>query len=1157
MKKNYYSIKHSKWVYILPISFLLISTILYGCFKLKSIDHPETALTEDSFDVAFVCEPDVGLKTEARGYLGVLLPEGWEPQGTTDFTVLFPEGTDDIHGQLTYDKDYTDKLKAKNVTPVGYYWWGGRSKDDLELIKKVGDAEIKCINFSFTFRIFTDKKTGDFNLRYVIGTDGDSKDPSGEGQYVDVSKKITITENPNPPVNADVVDIQQPATQQTYSETEVDFSYIPFKADNGNNRLFFGALLPKGWRVQDYTDCVIEDDGGTKIGSGRFSYDQYYSDILESKYAAPEGYYWWGGRTIDQISLKPTNNLSFKFKIYNDAQVGEFKLRYVITGGTDKSMTDYFKDETYYPISVSAGNQFPIKKDLNWELIANNGWDENVKYYSDKDYDGFFTRWYGWNGGDIGISSLLNDGRSIWVWGDSHSGMVLSDRTRITDQTQFERNYIIQQDGEDFSAFKLINEGTPGNIKEALIPTDDDGKPTGKHEEWYWPDGSAVYYRDGVPELQMVLSRMENNGEGGMWGMRGVGVDVAVFTLPDLKLKEIVKNRHKTVHVEGGSLGYAGQVFKDDDGTVYVYSSAGLPGICATNTVIARVKNGDLTAQWEFYNAATKLWSTDTSWQNNVDNWEKAGFENLPMFVFKDGGKYYAFGLPPCFGREIYIYDAATPYGPFTNKRLVAKLPDEITEGYVTTLPGVHQQLSKHGELMFSVSKNYDNEARKEQGLPQLEWYNVPGCADEYRPYFFRVKNWRDKLNISSLDATDNKGILTAQYEEGMSKATDNDEKTVYTTTSGSAWIQYESLTPVNLRRYTITSAPDAPEKDPLHWKVLGSNDGQTWTILDERYYSEFEERSQTISYVVPIDTEYTHFRLDVLASKGGAGLQLAEWQLFGKFEYEKETTAELEHVIVNEKPVSQLDDVILIDVLSTDPVEHIIDFKAKNYGNLDNSEKLFTVIEEAPGINTYRLNVKLDKPGVYVYNLKVTSENEENEKEYKVIISRRFAFDEAIKVKWNNTLMLYLNRLEDYDITGYQWHKNDSPISGATGKTYSAGPKKGDALDLNAAYHVSMTTPDGVMRSEAKNMTLKAMGVQVYPNPAKPGQALTVEANIDEELLSGASIEVYNSQGNKVNTTKVVNPSTSVYIPSTTGTYFLQFKGNSGFEQTLKVVVK
>ncbi|MDR1886310.1 MAG: hypothetical protein LBQ70_00205, partial [Prevotellaceae bacterium] len=91
---------------------------------------------------------------------------------------------------------------------------------------------------------------------------------------------------------------------------------------------------------------------------------------------------------------------------------------------------------------------------------------------------------------------------------------------------------------------------------------------------------------------------------------------------------------------------------------------------------------------------------------------------------------------------------------------------------------------------------------------------------------------------------------------------------------------------PLFLRRYTVTSAPDNPESDPLHWQILGSNDSISWTLLDERYYAEFEERGQTNSYTVPIDRPFQYFRLNILATNGASELKIAEWQLFGQYAF-------------------------------------------------------------------------------------------------------------------------------------------------------------------------------------------------------------------------------------------------------------------------------
>jgi hypothetical protein len=37
------------------------------------------------------------------------------------------------------------------------------------------------------------------------------------------------------------------------------------------------------------------------------------------------------------------------------------------------------------------------------------------------------------------------------------------------------------------------------------------------------------------------------------------------------------------------------------------------------------------------------------------------------------------------------------------------------------------------------------------------------------------------------------------------------------------------------IKRFAITSANDAPARDPKNWEFQGSNDGATWTTLDSR----------------------------------------------------------------------------------------------------------------------------------------------------------------------------------------------------------------------------------------------------------------------------------------------------------------------------------
>src|SRR5439155_987604 len=66
------------------------------------------------------------------------------------------------------------------------------------------------------------------------------------------------------------------------------------------------------------------------------------------------------------------------------------------------------------------------------------------------------------------------------------------------------------------------------------------------------------------------------------------------------------------------------------------------------------------------------------------------------------------------------------------------------------------------------------------------------------------------------------------------------------------SWIQYQygggrQYVDTN---YTITSANDAPDRDPYNWALLGSNDGGTnWVTLDTRTGQVFGSRFLTQTY--------------------------------------------------------------------------------------------------------------------------------------------------------------------------------------------------------------------------------------------------------------------------------------------------------------------
>lgn len=145
---------------------------------------------------------------------------------------------------------------------------------------------------------------------------------------------------------------------------------------------------------------------------------------------------------------------------------------------------------------------------------------------------------------------------------------------------------------------------------------------------------------------------------------------------------------------------------------------------------------------------------------------------------------------------------------------------------------------------------------------------------------FFQIAHARENI-------TDQGGTITAQYQTGSpggeeyTNLADNNVNTKYLTFNPSAWVQYQAYTGYIVTGYSLTSANDAPERDPLNWTLLGSNDGTSWTTIDTRTNEDFPSRFQTRTFSFTNSASYTYYRFN-LTNNSGNILQLAEFELFG-----------------------------------------------------------------------------------------------------------------------------------------------------------------------------------------------------------------------------------------------------------------------------------
>ena len=403
-----------------------------------------------------------------------------------------------------------------------------------------------------------------------------------------------------------------------------------------------------------------------------------------------------------------------------------------------------------------------INPDWDLEMILNIGQhDKNVFVYKDKKYDKLFTRTLGWNGGDGVFTTGLPDGNVFWSFNDSFYGVVEGD-TRTRRDCSFPRNSLmIQKAGAD---------GRPGETDEDLVwladyvqtdnPDADRYYQARTHirhpqaslseadiqrgdidqDYIYWA-GDGTVYDDPVrgKVFQMTWGAVDlTQGNGSMIRF---GTCFAEYSLEGTPGDgQYMKMLTRNDDFNDDTIGYGSTLFEDEDGHIYLYTTEA-EGF-SSNTLVARTETLDLGSTWYYYIRDVNgvfNWQTEfPTAEERARSYIQTSPAALP-WVFKDGETYYMVAQSYPYGRAVKIFRSDKPYGPFTDEKVLFTLPntlDKIGNQYFQHLYmiNLHPALSREGELVFSTNSDtfsfWDN-------------FNRPGSADFYRPFFYRVFNWK------------------------------------------------------------------------------------------------------------------------------------------------------------------------------------------------------------------------------------------------------------------------------------------------------------------------------------------------------------------------------------------------------------------------------
>jgi hypothetical protein len=175
-----------------------------------------------------------------------------------------------------------------------------------------------------------------------------------------------------------------------------------------------------------------------------------------------------------------------------------------------------------------------------------------------------------------------------------------------------------------------------------------------------------------------------------------------------------------------------------------------------------------------------------------------------------------------------------------------------------------------------------------------------------------------------------------------------------------------------------------------------------------------------------------------------------------------------------------------------------------------------------------------------------------------ETLTSRTVAvYNKTIEQKWDD--VLYVNNSRGL-YHSYQWYRVidgvKHPIDGATKQYFSEQP-------LSGTYIVEMFNASAQLMDESCPFTAPAVGssgnISIYPNPVSQGGTLTIEMNMDHDLISGSIIEIYDMVGKQIRTHVVDGKTTNItmhhIIP---GTYVVRITSASGETmKSEKVVVR
>lgn len=312
-------------------------------------------------------------------------------------------------------------------------------------------------------------------------------------------------------------------------------------------------------------------------------------------------------------------------------------------------------------------------------------------------------------GADVGADTRLQDGRRLWVFGDTL-------RSADFDGQRFVRNSMLVFDDSCANVVLPADRG-------ALVPDRGDGVG-------YWPMSIARVEREGYDLVGVGMQRVRAApAPDGPDAFENLGPTIALFVVARGRTPQLLEVKDIGPDSADTSRPTWGAATAVSGGWVYLYGTAnpGRPLVFGFSLQVARVRPDDLLDQsrWRYWDGRR--------WQKRADRSSvlipAQGGVSQTLSVFERDGRWYAVSKRDEFlGTDLVIWSAPAPTGPFTAGTPVADIPSDSGAGTLRYMPLAHPDLlPEKGNVIVSYSQN------------QSKVSSIVEDPFLYRPRFLRV----------------------------------------------------------------------------------------------------------------------------------------------------------------------------------------------------------------------------------------------------------------------------------------------------------------------------------------------------------------------------------------------------------------------------------